>query len=243
METTVGWYNVVWPWIGLGAAIVLLILLFSTNVLRKNLTISRWKDPSWLAWLLTTAYLLHNVEEYGIDMYGHLYAFPETMARMLNTSSTAGGLPPAAFFTAVNISMFWFASPIAAKLGRGNHRFFAVAMSGVIFINALSHIVPWVIGMGYTSGALTAVIIFLPVSLWVFHACFGKGKLKYSTLGLVILLGAFSHLFLFLGIKLYTDNVVGTTIVVLMQVINAVLALILWWGAEKIAHGKFVELK
>ena len=61
------WFERHWCWIGLLAAIVLLIALFCTNVFRNCRDVSRWRDPVWLAWLITVAYVLHNFEEYGID--------------------------------------------------------------------------------------------------------------------------------------------------------------------------------
>jgi hypothetical protein len=61
-----------------------LILLVTTDLLRSDIKVSRWKDWTWLAWLAATAYLAHNVEEYGIDMHGNLHEFPTTMEKMLH---------------------------------------------------------------------------------------------------------------------------------------------------------------
>ena len=76
---------------------------------KKDRTKSRWKDPAWLAWLLTVSYLLHNVEEYGIDFTGTMFGFPKSFAALI------GVMPGAIFFASVNISMFWFAFPIASE--------------------------------------------------------------------------------------------------------------------------------
>lgn len=51
------WYEVEWPWIGFGGAIAILVLLFCTNFLKSNQNAVKWKDPEWLAWLCTAAYL------------------------------------------------------------------------------------------------------------------------------------------------------------------------------------------
>ncbi|UQS83117.1 HXXEE domain-containing protein [Bombilactobacillus thymidiniphilus] len=243
MINTTPWYQWVWPWIGLGGAIVIIILLFCTNFLRRNLNITRWRDPAWLAWALTAAYLIHNTEEYGIDLTGALYNFPTTMSKMLNTGASVGGNPPADFFTAVNISMFWIASPIAAVLARKGHKVFAVGMAGEELLNAFSHIVPFFIGRGYNSGALSAIVIFLPLSLWTFYSCFGKGKLKYVTMWLVVGTGAFSHLFLMASIIMFTHGLIGSQILVLLQIINACLALFLWWLIENVDGKRFVQIK
>lgn len=58
------WFERYWSSVGLGAALVLLIFLFCTNMFRNAGSPSRWRDPVWLAWLMTVAYLLHNFEEY-----------------------------------------------------------------------------------------------------------------------------------------------------------------------------------
>jgi hypothetical protein len=54
------WFEWYWSSIGLGAAIILILILFFTNVFRDQFGVSRWRDPGWLAWLMTVAYLLHN---------------------------------------------------------------------------------------------------------------------------------------------------------------------------------------
>ena len=65
------------PWIGGIAALILLVLLFCTSNLRANAQISRWRDRTWLSWLGMVAYLVHNLEEYGIDLYGRRDGFPK----------------------------------------------------------------------------------------------------------------------------------------------------------------------
>lgn len=72
------WFDSNFQWIGSAVAIVLLVLLFCTNHLRADLSRSRWHDYTWLSWMGMAAYLLHNVEEYGIDMYGRLHGSRRT---------------------------------------------------------------------------------------------------------------------------------------------------------------------
>ena len=50
---------VLFPWIGGGAAIVFLILLFGTRLLQSEPGSSRWHDRVWLSWLAMVIYLLH----------------------------------------------------------------------------------------------------------------------------------------------------------------------------------------
>lgn len=158
------WYWLVWPWIGLGGAIALIVLLFGTDVLRSNSGKPRWKDPYWLGWMTAVAYLLHNTEEYGISLKGELHAFPQMMSDLL------GIVPPEAFYVAVNISLFWFVGPIAAIMAK-KHPAMSLGMSGLLIVNAISHIAPLLLGAGYTPGTLTAIIIFVPASIWTMYIC------------------------------------------------------------------------
>ena len=44
------WFYTVWPFIGLGGAIVMVPILLMTDTFRGNTTVSRWRDPVWLGW-------------------------------------------------------------------------------------------------------------------------------------------------------------------------------------------------
>ena len=44
------WFYTVWPFIGGGAAIVMVAILLTTDTFRSNTAVSRWRDPVWLAW-------------------------------------------------------------------------------------------------------------------------------------------------------------------------------------------------
>lgn len=67
------------------------------------------------------------------------------------------------FFVAVNIPFVWFVLPIAALWCRRNP---AVGLTGagLLFTNALSHIIGAFTPMGYSPGTPTAAIIFIPLS-------------------------------------------------------------------------------
>lgn len=231
MEAT--WFDTAWAWIGLAGAVVILVLAFGTRRLMENPSGKRWRDPMWLAWLCSAAYMLHNFEEYGIDIFGEFHEFPNCMLNML------GVAPPEVFFTALNVSMFWVASPIAAALSR-RIPLMSVAMSGILFFNALSHIAPFAMGIGYTPGALTAIVVFLPLSVYIFATRFGKGsgKLPWGALAVVLLIGAFCHLFLLVTVMAYKNGVATGAALAALQVVNAGLFLLLTWLRFKLGFCK-----
>ena len=72
------WFYTVWPFIGVGGAIVMVAILLMTDTFRGNASVSRWRDPVWLAWqwndivwvqkllaLNCFVLILHRFEEYA----------------------------------------------------------------------------------------------------------------------------------------------------------------------------------
>lgn len=147
------YFDTHWPWMGIGIACVLIILLFFTNTLRSDLRVNRWYDPFWLAWFSSTAYFIHNFEEYGIDLFGRHFEFPHLMTQTMHIT------PEISFFTMINIPLIWIAGPILAMMSK--HRpVISLIMTGLMFTNALSHIVPLISSGMYTSGLFTSIVIF-----------------------------------------------------------------------------------
>ena len=54
------WFYTVWPFIGLGRAIVIVPILLMTDTFRGNTRGSRWRDPVWLGWLAVPLYWVHQ---------------------------------------------------------------------------------------------------------------------------------------------------------------------------------------
>ena len=50
------WFYDVWAFIGAGGAIVMVAIMMTTDTFRSNLTVSRWRDVVWLAWLAAPLY-------------------------------------------------------------------------------------------------------------------------------------------------------------------------------------------
>jgi hypothetical protein len=230
---TWSWFDIAFPWIGGVAGLVLLVLLFGTNLLRSDSISSRWRDPVWLSWMATVAYLLHNVEEYGLDLFGNSHAFPDALCANLKLPPFPDCSIPPAFFLAVNIPLFWVVGPMAALLSR-RHRLVGFALYSVISINGLVHIAA-VIGTGqpYNPGLLTALLLFLPLTVWVGYTFFGKDRLSYKAMACLVVWGVVLHVFLIVPMLLFTKGVISATALICSQIINGGLLLVAVWLAER----------
>lgn len=234
------WIDIAFPWIGGAAAVVLLVLLFGTQLFRSEPASSRWRDRVWLSWLAMVIYLLHNVEEYGIDLFGRPHEFPGGICAALKLPPYPDCPLPPAFFLAVNIPLFWIGAPIAALLSR-RHSLVGLTFYSVIFTNALVHVAPTLAGVGYGPGTLTAVILFLPVSFWVAYACFGKGQLSYKAMALLVADGVILHVILMGSIQLFIRGMIDDRALVSIQLANAVLFVLIPWFGEKWRNGLLTQ--
>ena len=70
------WFHTVWPFVGGGAAIVMVAILLTTDTFRAT-KVSRWRDPVWLAWLAAPLYWVHQLEEYSLPVIGLPYSLPD----------------------------------------------------------------------------------------------------------------------------------------------------------------------
>lgn len=227
------WFERHWCWIGLAAAIGLLTVLFCTNVFRDIRGVSRWWDPVWLAWLMTTAYMLHNFEEYGIDAKGRAFHFPITACQTFGFPAfgTCPFRPP--FFVAVNVPFVWVILPIAARWCRRNP---AVGLTGagLLLTNAMSHLVGAFTPMGYSPGTVTAAVIFVPLSVWVFATFFGRSKLLARPIMVTILLTSILAQIVLLALLLsLAKSILPLPLAIAIQTVDPLLLLLLPWAASR----------
>ena len=236
------WLNNAFPWLGLAGAAVLLLLLFGSNRFRSDRAVSRWRDPTWLSWAGATAYLIHNVEEYGIDLLGRTDAFPLSMCQMFGFPDTAHCPVPPAFFTAVNVPMFWFAAPVAAWLSR-RHVLVGLAIYGVMSVNVVAHVAGGLVaGSIYNPGWLTATLLFLPLTAWMVHALFGRGGLRDGALVFLAGWGIALHLILAGSLVPLMKGWISTpTPTIAVQLVNAGLFIAVPWLAERWRGGVLIR--
>ncbi len=221
------WIDLHFPWIGLVAALLVLGLLFLTHRVQSNLARSRWRDRTWLSWLAVAVYLIHNVEEYGVDLLGQHHAFPPSMCATLGQPPFPLCSIPPAFFLAVNLPLFWVGTPVAAILSR-RHPLVGLSIYGIIFVNALAHLGAF-FQVGYNPGALSALVLFLPLSIWVACVCFGRGELPLGGLILIVADALLLHIILIGSAKLFLSGLFGPSVLILIQVLNAGLFFLIPW--------------
>jgi len=108
------WFHTVWPFVGGGAAIVMGAILLTTDTFRSNTTVSRWRDPVWLAWLAAPLYWVHQLEEYSLPVIGLPYSLPDMVCGQFDFPPYPACPIPMSFYPVVNISLMWFGAPLAA---------------------------------------------------------------------------------------------------------------------------------
>jgi hypothetical protein len=188
--------------------------------------VSRWHDLVWLAWLGTLAYLIHQFEEHGIDALGATYAFRAEMCRNFGFPDVEACPIPFSFVTAVNISVVWVFGPATALLGRRRPEL-ALAFFSVPIINAIPHIVPAVAQGTYNAGLVTAIVIFVPLSLWVFHVALSRYRLGGRAVIATIVAGIVYHAIMIGSAAVFVAGRMGVLVLDAIQVINPALILLI----------------
>lgn len=223
-----------WPWVGAATAGVLLLLLFATPLFRTPGIRSRWHDTAWLAVLAIPLYMLHQVEEYGIDLQGVRNAFRGALCGKLGFPDAATCLIPFSFFTAVNVGTVWIASVLAAVIGR-RRPLLALSAYGIMLVNALTHIMVALHDRAYNPGLLTAVVLFVPFGLWALKA--GR-RCGIDSLGLasIVIGGAAVHAVLILSLLAYLHGLIDAVVLIDTQIFNAAVPLAVVLVIHRIRH-------
>jgi len=217
----------VWPWIGLGAAIVLLLLIFCTDFLRSDKTKSRFRDPVSLAWMGAVIYMLHNLEEYGIDMYGNQQAFTTLMYQLLGVR--IGEVA----FLCCNLLLVWVVGPLTAVMVKKGYYRMAAGMALFELINGSMHIGQAINFGCYNPGLLNSALLCYPVGILTLYVMYGK--LKFPKIDILwLFLGAlFYHVVLMAGIVGATKAGLSEWVQGLIMVTDAVCLFGFWWLVGK----------
>ncbi|NOT56650.1 MAG: HXXEE domain-containing protein [Deltaproteobacteria bacterium] len=148
-------------------------LLFGVLAMRdQHATRPLHADFKVLSVGLLVAYILHQYEEHWIDFFGNHYAF---LGYINGLFARLGGcearspcpLTPAAIFV-INTSLVWLVGVLAIWRAP-SHLFPALAMAGIVVVNAVAHIAPAVLRQEYNPGLLTALVLFIPAGLFFYR--------------------------------------------------------------------------
>lgn len=229
-----------WPWMGLGMAVIMLFLLFGTNLFRSGKE-SRWLDPQWLAWIAMPAYLIHQFEEYACNRADDGYVIINQVF-----ANTQGVLDltnlPLAYFPEVNIALVWIGVPLSAFLCRWNP-VVGLAPYGFILVNGLMHC------LGSLSGAMpidanpgfwTGTFIFLPLLAIVVYAALKTKFMSGGALAVALVAGALAHIVL--GAAYAVTAVGGGVAALVVGAFAGVASIAFAWLGCKIFHVKYMPL-
>ena len=179
------WFYTVWPFIGVGGAIVMVAILLLTDTFRSDTTVSRWRDPVWLAWLAVPLYWIHQFEEYSLPVIGIDYSIQEMICEKIGFPPYPDCPIPLAFYPVVNISLMWFGAPLAAYLFRRNV-LIGLSFWGLLFANGLVHSAGGVAAGAYNTGLLSGAFLFVPLSVWVIYVCAIRGPYSGKVVGAAV---------------------------------------------------------
>ncbi len=222
-----------WMWMGLGCAVTMLIILFCTEYFHKDQSVSRWFDPKWLVWVASIAYMIHNVEEYGIDFTGTHLNFVNAMRDLFGTSVSDWA------FLGCNIPLIWIASPLLAYLcSKLDLKGMATGMSLFGLMNGLSHLVQG-FNMGYNSGMVTGIVIFIPFAIWTIYVVYGKKHLSWLHCILTFLVGLLYHVLLIVGVQLAVKGMLMGFAQGIYMTFDAILFFILIYAINKSKLGRW----
>lgn len=217
-------FALVWPWIGIGAAGLLFVLL-CTNALRSDRSVTRWRDMAWLTWAGTFVYLVHQFEEHGIDATDHAYAFRGFLCTAVGFSDPNACPVPLSFITAVNVAV-WLAGPISALLAT---RWPVIGLSffAIPAVNLFAHAGPAVLSGHYNPGLLTALVLFLPLCLIVFAAALSHYGLGVRSIMATLFAGVALHIVLMTSLVAFIDGRLGLEGLLLLQIANPFLSMLI----------------
>ena len=156
---------------------------------------------AWIAWFrsdpasdqaifaaLLVIYMLHQIEEHlwpgGFRQFTNAHVFESGRD---DWPVDTGGV------ALVNIGYVWL--PVAAAaLFPHTLRWVGLAWIGLTLINAVIHIVTSIRFRGYNPGVVTAVVLFLPFTVWALAHDAARGLLSGSEIALLVLLGVLLHI-------------------------------------------------
>lgn len=134
----------------------------------------------WVLWILVTASAMHVVEEHALGWQGWATGF---------IGSKISAIPTWADFWATNALLIVFG--IAAAVVGWSAPGFALAFPALCLVNAVFfHFLPTSQAGRPNPGFFTALLLYVPISIWAYVAAADDGVLSPGSLLLSLLIGA-----------------------------------------------------
>jgi hypothetical protein len=99
------------------------------------------------------------------------------------------------FVFGVNPGTVWIAGIAAGVLGP-RRAMVGAATLGIPGVNAVAHIMPALRTQTYNPGLLTAIVLFVPMCVWIFRALVKAGLLDRARVALAMVSGVLLHMVL-----------------------------------------------
>lgn len=132
-------------------------------------------------WLVVAAIAVHFIEEYAMN-------FPGWALRFFSMPITSED------FHLVNASVSLYA--IACAVVGWRLPAFSLTIAGLIGLNGLFHAGASLVVGGYSPGAVTGLVLFVPVAIATYRAAYRAGVASTRALAISLLAGAGWHAFL-----------------------------------------------
>ena len=143
------WFYRNWMYAGLVVAAFLLILL--------PILVADWSLALVATFIQLPAYLIHQVEEHAGDRFRRF--INSRVAHAANALTTAA-------VVVINVPLVWGVDLAALYLARYAALGWGLIAIYLTLVNAIVHIVAAIGLRAYNPGLATAVLVFLPVSIW-----------------------------------------------------------------------------
>jgi Protein of unknown function with HXXEE motif len=195
-----------WPYPGLAIGALLAVIALSEN--------GRGQYNKLIAKLALPVYILHQFEEHGIDAFGEKYAFQAFFCDALGFSASACPCDDL-FIFAVNVGTVWLCFGICSVLWKRPK--LLAASYGLVLTNAVGHLVQAIVRSSYNPGLLTALLFFVPLSLWTYRTLHRQKQVLKWDIAETVLLGILMHVWLGLSIALRFKQLLSYSMFIMLQ--------------------------
>ena len=203
-----------WPWAGLFFGIGMILFL----ILKRKVEISQ--GSGWFA-ILLPLYMVHQFEEHGVDLFGHAFAFQAFLCDTIGFHGDLVNCPATPWFLMmVNVGTVWILGGAAAWFG-SRRPFIGAAMNALLLTNGIVHIVAGIRAGGYNPGLASSLVIFLPVSIWIYRLWIRKNILKVAHVPVSIACGVLIHVVLMGSLKAAGLGWINEMTLSVIQILNA----------------------